>query len=88
MREFFGFGGYQRTPEGYMSWQHLVFVTSLMVIMVADKTDRCSMYRFLMRNDRLSHCRFPQTRGKNAKTAVFGAGIYGIRAFLSYDRPT
>lgn len=34
MREFFGFGGYQRTPEGYMSWQHLVFVTSLMVIMV------------------------------------------------------
>lgn len=35
MREFFGFGGYQRAPEGYMSWQHLVFVTSLMVIMVA-----------------------------------------------------
>jgi len=36
MREFFGFnnGGYQRTPEGYMSWQHLVFVTSLMLIMV------------------------------------------------------
>lgn len=34
MREFFGFGGYQREPEGYMSWQHLVFVTSLMVIMV------------------------------------------------------
>lgn len=35
MREFFGFGGYQRTPEGYMSWQHLAFVTSLMVVMVA-----------------------------------------------------
>ena len=34
MREFFGFGGYQRTPEGYMSWQHLAFVTSLMIIMV------------------------------------------------------
>lgn len=34
MREFFGFGGYQRTPEGYMSWQHLVFATSLMVLMV------------------------------------------------------
>ncbi|MBO4277369.1 MAG: YwaF family protein [Clostridia bacterium] len=33
MREFFGFGGYERTPEGYMSWQHLVFVSSLMVIM-------------------------------------------------------
>ena len=35
MKEFFGFGGYTREPEGYMSWQHLVFVTSLMVIMVA-----------------------------------------------------
>ena len=35
MKEFFGFGGYQRTPEGFLSWQHLTFVTSLMVIMVA-----------------------------------------------------
>ena len=35
MKEFFGFGGYTREPEGYLSWQHLLFVTSLMVIMVA-----------------------------------------------------
>ena len=35
MREFFGFGGYLREPEGYMSWQHLLFVSSLMVVMVA-----------------------------------------------------
>ena len=34
MKEFFGFGGYSREPEGYFSWQHLTFVTSLMVIMV------------------------------------------------------
>lgn len=38
MKEFFGFsvdgGGYIREPEGYMSWQHLVFVTSLMVVMI------------------------------------------------------
>lgn len=34
MREFFGFGGYQRDPEGYMSWQHLLFVSILMAIMV------------------------------------------------------
>lgn len=34
MREFFGFGGYQREPEGYFSWQHLTFVTLLMIIMV------------------------------------------------------
>ena len=34
MREFFGFGGYQRQAEGFLSWQHLLFVTSLMVLMV------------------------------------------------------
>ena len=34
MKEFFGIGGYQRTPEGFLSWQHLVFVTSLMAVMV------------------------------------------------------
>ena len=33
MREFFGFGGYTRTPEGYFSWQHLTFVTCLMILM-------------------------------------------------------
>ena len=33
MREFFGIGSYTREPEGFMSWQHLLFVTSLMVIM-------------------------------------------------------
>ena len=33
MREFFGFGGYQREAEGFMSWQHLTFVTSLVVVM-------------------------------------------------------
>jgi uncharacterized membrane protein YwaF len=35
MKEFFGIGGYQRPAEGFLSWQHLLFVTSLMVIMVA-----------------------------------------------------
>ena len=34
MKDFFGIGGYQRTPEGAFSWQHLLFVTSLMVAMV------------------------------------------------------
>ncbi|MBQ9071404.1 MAG: YwaF family protein [Clostridia bacterium] len=34
MKEFFGFGGYQRDAEGYFSWQHIAFVTALMVIMV------------------------------------------------------
>lgn len=34
MREFFGFGGYQRQAEGFLSWQHLLFVTSLMILMV------------------------------------------------------
>jgi len=35
MKEFFGIGGYTREPEGFFSWQHLVFVSSLMVIMIA-----------------------------------------------------
>lgn len=32
MKEFFGVGGYQRQPEGFLSWQHLTFVTCLLVI--------------------------------------------------------
>jgi uncharacterized membrane protein YwaF len=34
MREFLGFGGYQRPAEGFLSCQHLVFVTSLMAVML------------------------------------------------------
>ena len=34
MREFFGFGGYERPVEGFLSWQHLLFVTLVMTIMV------------------------------------------------------
>ena len=34
LREFFGYGGYKRTPEGYLSWQHLLFVSSLVAIMI------------------------------------------------------
>ena len=36
LREFFGFGeGYLREPEGYLSWQHILFVSCLMATMVA-----------------------------------------------------
>ena len=35
LREFFGYGGYTREPEGYFSWQHILFVTSLMAVMIA-----------------------------------------------------
>lgn len=35
MKEFFGFGGYQRAAEGYFSWQHIAFVTSLIIAMTA-----------------------------------------------------
>ena len=34
MKEFFGIGGYQRTPEGAYSWQHLTFVGLLLTVMV------------------------------------------------------
>ena len=33
MKEFLGIDGYTRTPEGYFSWQHVTFVTSLMIVM-------------------------------------------------------
>ncbi len=35
MKEFFGFGGYTRPAEGFMSWQHLLFVSILMMIMIS-----------------------------------------------------
>ena len=34
MREFFGFGGYERAAEGFLSWQHLAFVGTLLTAMV------------------------------------------------------
>ena len=34
MKEFFGFGGYAREPEGAYSWQHILFVSSLMAVML------------------------------------------------------
>ena len=33
--EFFGFGGYTRAAEGFLSWQHLLFVTALVGVMIA-----------------------------------------------------
>ena len=35
LKEFFGFGGYERSAEGFLSWQHLLFVSIVMMIMVA-----------------------------------------------------
>ena len=32
MKEFFGFGGYQRPAEGFLSWQHIVFVTFFVAV--------------------------------------------------------
>ena len=34
LKEFFGFGGYTRTPEGAYSWQHLLFVGLVTIIMI------------------------------------------------------
>ena len=34
MKEFFGFGGYSRPAEGFLSWQHLLFVGLLLAAMV------------------------------------------------------
>ena len=34
LREFFGFGNYQRPAEGFLSWQHLVFVSSFLAVII------------------------------------------------------
>lgn len=34
MKEFFGIGGYSRPAEGFLSWQHLLFVGTLLCVMV------------------------------------------------------
>ncbi|MBP5404547.1 MAG: YwaF family protein [Clostridia bacterium] len=35
IKEFFGVGGYKREPEGFLSWQHILFVTVFIAVMVA-----------------------------------------------------
>ncbi len=35
MGEFLGVGGYARKPEGWFSWQHIVFVTALLAVTVS-----------------------------------------------------
>lgn len=35
MREFFGFGGYQRAAEGFLSWQHLLAAACYLTVMAA-----------------------------------------------------
>ena len=35
MKEFFGIGGYYRAAEGFLSWQHLLFVGLLLTVMTA-----------------------------------------------------
>lgn len=34
MKEFFGVGGYQRPAEGFLSWQHILFVSFFIVCIV------------------------------------------------------
>ena len=35
MSEFLGIGGYSRNAEGFLSWQHLLFVGSMLCVMIA-----------------------------------------------------
>ncbi len=34
IQEFFGWDGYSRTPEGAYSWQHLLYVSGLTIVMI------------------------------------------------------
>ena len=33
-KEFFGIGGFQRVPEGAWSWQHILFVSSMLAVAI------------------------------------------------------
>lgn len=46
MKEFFGFGGYSRPAEGFLSWQHLLFVGLLLGAMVLLAVFLGRKYRF------------------------------------------
>ena len=46
MKEFFGIGGYSRPPEGYLSWEHLLFVSCLMAVMLLCAILLSKKYRF------------------------------------------
>ena len=35
LKEFFGFGGYQREAEGFFSLEHILFVSALVAVMIA-----------------------------------------------------
>ena len=34
MKEFFGFGGFERDPEGWFSPAHLILATSFILVMI------------------------------------------------------
>lgn len=69
MKEFFGIGGYQRPAEGFMSWQHLTFVTLLMAAMV--------MLAVVLGR----RVRFADDKKKNAVLIVAALLIDGIELF-------
>ena len=53
MREFFGIGGYMREPEGYLSPAHLIFVSSLMLVMIAAAVAIGFVFRKRSREEKL-----------------------------------
>ena len=53
MREFFGIGGYMREPEGYLSPAHLIFVSSLMLVMIAAAVAIGFVFRKKSREEKL-----------------------------------
>lgn len=69
-REFFGFGGgYTRPAEGYMSVEHLTFVTALMVVMIG------SAIFFGLRN------RHKNDKQKNCALIVSAIAIDAVELF-------
>ncbi len=61
MKEFLGFGGYSRPAEGFLSWQHLLFVGLLLTVM--------TVLAYIL--GRKNHGDTPQQKNK----ALIGAAI-------------
>lgn len=69
MKEFFGFGGYARPAEGFLSWQHLLFAGLLLSAMV--------LLAILLGKGN----RFNSQKGKNAVLVATAFLIDGLEIF-------
>ena len=84
MKDFFGFGGYTREPEGFLSWQHLLFVGVGLVIMALCAVLIGRSYRDGTEKRQASDCPFPVSLCSRYgyTQECFGKGAIGKNSHL------